>query len=72
MSAGSLNRLRGLFGISTICNIIGTIRVARFLGLGPRDNVVTLATDGFDRYPSVLANLAERMGPAFAAPTVSL
>ena len=66
MSAGSLNRLRGLFGISTICNIIGAIRVARFLGLGPRDNVVTLATDGFDRYPSVLANLAERMGPAFA------
>jgi len=33
------------------------------LNLGPEDNVVTIATDGFDRYPSVLADLAERCGP---------
>jgi hypothetical protein len=33
------------------------------LNLGPEDNVVTIATDGFDRYPSVLADLAERRGP---------
>ena len=33
------------------------------LGLGPRDNVVTIATDGFDRYPSVLADLEQRRGP---------
>jgi hypothetical protein len=63
MPEGALSRLRGLFGISGICNILGAIRMARFLGLGPQDNVVTIATDGFDRYPSVLANLAERMGP---------
>jgi hypothetical protein len=62
---GSLNRLRGLFGISTICNILGAIRISRHLGLAPEDNVVTIATDGFDRYPSVLENLAERMGPSF-------
>jgi cysteine synthase len=60
---GSLDRLSGKFGISGICNILGSIRMARFLGLGPEDNVVTIATDGFDRYPSVLANLAERTGP---------
>ena len=42
---------------------VNSFRMARFLGLGSGDNVVTIATDGFDRYPSVLANLAERMGP---------
>jgi len=60
---GSLRRLQSMFGISGICNILGAIRMARCLSLGPEDNVVTIATDGFDRYPSVLANLAERMGP---------
>ncbi|HLJ44701.1 MAG TPA: pyridoxal-phosphate dependent enzyme [Bryobacteraceae bacterium] len=48
--------LKGLFGISGICNILGSIRMARHLGLGPDDNIVTIATDGFDRYPSVLAD----------------
>ncbi len=47
--------LHGLFGISGICNVLGAIRLARYLSLGPEDNVVTVATDGFDRYPSVLA-----------------
>ena len=37
--------------------------MARHLGLGPDDNVVTIATDGFDRYPSVLADLAQREAP---------
>ncbi|HTS27584.1 MAG TPA: pyridoxal-phosphate dependent enzyme [Bryobacteraceae bacterium] len=55
-------RLQGMFGISGICNILGAIRLARFLRLGPGDNVVTIATDGFDRYPSVMADLARRMG----------
>ena len=62
MPEGSLRRLRGMFGVSGICNILGAIRTARFLGLGSEDNVVTIATDGFDRYPSVLANLTERVG----------
>jgi len=59
----SLAGFRGLFGISTVCNILGSIRMARFLNLGPDDNVVTIATDGFDRYPSVLADLERRRGP---------
>jgi len=62
LPAESLEKLRGLFGISGICNILGAIRMARFLELGPDDNVVTIATDGFDRYPSVLENLAQRVG----------
>lgn len=61
--AGRLAGLRDQFGISGICNILGSIRLARYLGLRAEDNVVTIATDGFDRYPSVLADLAQRMGP---------
>ena len=64
---GTLAGLEGLFGISGICNVLGAIRLAHHLGLGPNDNVVTIATDGFDRYPSVLADLAERRGPIDAA-----
>ena len=64
---GNLSSIQGLFGISGICNVLGAIRLAHHLNLGPEDNVVTIATDGFDRYPSVLADLAERRGPMDAA-----
>ncbi len=49
-----------LFGVSGICNIIGAIKMAKYLKLGPNDNVVTIATDSFDRYDSVIQNLHER------------
>lgn len=49
-----------LFGVSGICNILGAIKMAKFLKLGPNENVVTIATDSFDRYDSVIANLKER------------
>jgi cysteine synthase len=62
MRPGALRFLHGIFGISGICNILGAMRVARHFGLGPEDNLVTIATDGFDRYPSVLRGLAERKG----------
>jgi cysteine synthase len=61
---GGLAGLQDVFGISGICNLLGAIRLARYLDLGPEDNVVTIATDGFDRYPSVLADLDARVGPA--------
>ena len=64
---GTLASLEGLFGVSGICNVLGAIRLAHQLNLGAGDNVVTIATDGFDRYPSVLADLAERRGPIDAA-----
>ncbi|MCC9077425.1 pyridoxal-phosphate dependent enzyme [Litorilinea aerophila] len=56
---------RGLvdqFGPSGICNIIGAIKTARYLDLGPQENVVTIATDGYDRYPSVQEALYARNG----------
>ncbi|HEX8926356.1 MAG TPA: pyridoxal-phosphate dependent enzyme [Terriglobales bacterium] len=63
LKRGALGFLSGVCGISGICNIVGAIRYAKLLGLGAQDNVVTIATDGFDRYPSVLEDLARREGP---------
>lgn len=60
---GTVDSLHGQFGISSICNIIGSIKIAKRLGLGADDNVVTIATDGYDRYPSVMAELERRAGP---------
>jgi cysteine synthase len=60
-SADACN-LFGKFGPSCVCNIIGAIKTAKYLGLGPDDNVVTIATDSYDRYPSVSENLYERSG----------
>jgi cysteine synthase len=52
--------LRDSFGPSGICNVLGAIKLAKHLRLGPQDNVVTVATDGFDRYNSVLEELNAR------------
>lgn len=52
--------LGGCFGPSGICNVLGAIKLAKFLRLGPGDNVVTVATDGFDRYQSVLDDMNHR------------
>jgi cysteine synthase len=67
MPQGSLAVFAGMFGVSGICNVLGAIRLARHLNLGFEDNVVTIATDGFDRYPSVLADLEKRRGPVDAS-----
>jgi cysteine synthase A len=63
LASGALEPLAGWFGISSVCNIIASIKTAKLLGLGPEDNIVTVATDGFDRYPSVLRDLERRRGP---------
>ncbi|HZU95428.1 MAG TPA: pyridoxal-phosphate dependent enzyme [Planctomycetota bacterium] len=55
--------LRDCFGVSGICNVLGAIKTAKVLGLGPSDVIVTVATDGFDRYPSVLEKLRKEIGP---------
>ena len=58
--------LSTLLGVSGVCNILGAIRTARWLGLGKDDAVVTVATDGLDRYPSVLRRLEKTDGAAHA------
>ena len=52
--------LRDSFGPSGICNVLGAIKLAKYLHLGPGDNVVTVATDGIDRYHSVLDEMNHR------------
>jgi cysteine synthase A len=52
--------LRDCFGPSGICNVLGAIKLAKYLRLGPGDNVVTVATDGFDRYHSVIEDMNNR------------
>jgi cysteine synthase len=56
----------GVFGVSGVCNVLASIKAARHYGLGPKDAVVTIATDGFDRYPSVLRRLTAERGPLSA------
>lgn len=60
VSRDKVEALHDLFGVSGVCNILGAIKMAHYLRLGPNDNVVTIATDGFDRYPSVLEDLERR------------
>ncbi len=54
------DRIKNLFGVSGMANVIGAIKMAKYLKLGPEDNVVTIASDGFDRYQSVMDNLKVR------------
>ncbi|MFI5054721.1 MAG: pyridoxal-phosphate dependent enzyme, partial [Acidimicrobiia bacterium] len=63
IKGGTLEPLAGWFGISGVCNIVGAIKTAKLLHLAPDQNVVTIATDGFDRYPSVMQDLQRRHGP---------
>jgi len=58
-----LSKYQCRLGVSGICNLLGAIKSARALDLGPDDLVITVATDGFDRYPSVLELLEQREGP---------
>jgi cysteine synthase len=46
-----LERLPSL-GLSSLCNVVGAIKVAKHLGLGRDDVVVTVATDGAALYGS--------------------
>ena len=39
-------------GLSSICNVLGAIKVAKQFGLGPEDLVATVATDGAAMYGS--------------------
>jgi hypothetical protein len=67
---GPYECLAETLGISSVCNIVAAIRTAKHLGLGEDDNVVTIATDGFDRYPSVMDDLAQRLGGPVTEPMV--
>ncbi len=60
ISPETAKAMKEMFGVSALCNIIGAIKMAKYLKLGPNDNIVTIATDGFDRYESVMEDLERR------------
>jgi hypothetical protein len=47
-------------GLSSICNIVAAIKLARFADLGPDDAIVTVATDGAPLYRTELDKVERR------------
>ena len=58
----TIDYLKTRLGISSICNIYGAIKAARHYGFGKDDLVVTIATDGLDRYGSVMDDMRRDYG----------
>jgi cysteine synthase len=57
-----VEQMSTLFGISTICNILGAIKTAKYYHFGKDDLIVTVATDALDRYYSIMESMAECYG----------
>ncbi len=55
-------QLGEIMGISSICNILGAIKTAKYYNYGPDDVIFTIATDGMDRYHSVMDSMRECYG----------
>jgi len=52
-----------VMGISGVANIIASIKTARHFKMTKDDNIITVATDGIDRYHSVMKQLTQNYGP---------
>ena len=50
------------FGLSSICNIVASIKLAKHENLGPTDVVVTVATDGASMYRSEVDIALRKLG----------
>lgn len=48
------------FGLSSICNVLAAVRLAKHHGLGPDDVIMTVATDGAGLYASERRLIRER------------
>ncbi|MCD4683816.1 MAG: pyridoxal-phosphate dependent enzyme [Bacteroidales bacterium] len=51
-----------LFGISSIANLMGSIKLATYYEMNENDVVITVATDSMDMYQSRMAEETERLG----------
>ncbi len=51
----------GDLGLSSIANVLGAIKYAKYMGLGPADAVLTVATDGAEMYETELATAEKRL-----------
>jgi cysteine synthase len=54
VSEADVDAMSKFFGISSVCNVLGAIKTAKFYNFGPDDVVVTICTDAIDRYYSVM------------------
>jgi cysteine synthase len=61
-----------LLGISSVCNILGAIKTAKYYEFGANDLIVTIATDGMDRYPSVMQAMRRTYGPVDEAEATAI
>jgi len=53
-------------GLSSIANVLGAIKMAKYLGLGPDDVIVTVATDGAEMYGTEIEKIrSETYGGMF-------
>jgi cysteine synthase A len=50
-------------GLSSICNVLGAIKTAKYYDMGPKDVIVTVATDGAAMYESERALAVEKYFP---------
>ena len=55
-----LARALGYFGLSSIANVLGAIKMAKHCRLGSDDMIVTVATDGHEMYASELVRYLQR------------
>jgi cysteine synthase len=53
----------GSLGISSICNVLAAIKVARHQQLGPDDAILTVATDGAEMYATEVDRIIARDHP---------
>lgn len=51
-----------LFGISSIANIIGAIKLAKYYEMGPNDIIFTVSTDSMELYQSRIEELRKEWG----------
>jgi cysteine synthase len=54
----------GSLGLSSICNVVAAIKLAKHAGLGPDDVIVTVATDGAPMYVTERDRVLRRDFPA--------
>ncbi|MBN1287254.1 MAG: pyridoxal-phosphate dependent enzyme [Anaerolineae bacterium] len=57
-----VEKMSKVFGISSVCNLLGAVKTAKYYHLGKDDLIVTICTDAIDRYRSVMAALTETYG----------
>jgi len=62
ISEDTVRLMAATFGISGVCNVLGAIKTAEFYGMGKDDVIVTILTDGIDRYRSVMAQMTATYG----------